>query len=344
MNIQQAMNKILNGHNLAINDMREVMMQIMTGKATGAQIGGFLIGLRMKGETVEEITGAAQIMRELSVPLHLTNEHLVDIAGTGGDGAGVFNVSTASTFVAAAAGAHIAKHGNRGVSSSSGSADLLEYAGVNLDLSAEQIALCVEEVGIGFMFAVNHHSAMKHAVGPRKELGVPTIFNLLGPLTNPAKIPNMLLGVYERKWLMPLAEVMKELGGKHVLVVHSQDGLDEISISSDTWIAELKDGEISEYILMPEDFGMSKGNLDDLKVSGVKESLDLIKLALSKQRVFSSKIECASDMIALNAGAALYVSGVTNNLAEGVILAQDAIGSGLAKEKISELAAFTRCF
>jgi len=344
MDIKQAVNKILDGCNLQVDEMREVMMQIMTGKATDAQIGGFLVGLRMKGEAVEEIVGAAQIMRELSVPLHITSKHLVDIVGTGGDSAGIFNVSTASAFVAATAGAKVAKHGNRGVSSNSGSADLLEFAGIKLNLLPEEIERCVKEVGVGFMFAVNHHSAMKHAIGPRKELGARSIFNLLGPLTNPAKVPNMLLGVYDRKWIKPLAEVMRKLGGEHVLVVHSEDGLDEISISSSTWVAELKDGEITEYSVMPENFGMERGILNDLKVANAEESLDMIKSALSKQRGFSSKIESASDMIALNAGAALYVSGVASDLGEGVTLAQDAIGSGLAKDKISELASFTHCF
>jgi len=344
MDIKQAVCKILDGCNLQVDEMREVMMQIMTGKATDAQIGGFLVGLRMKGETVEEITGAAQIMRELSAPLHITSKYLVDIVGTGGDSAGIFNVSTASAFVAATAGANVAKHGNRGVSSNSGSADLLEFAGVKLNLLPEEIERCVKEVGVGFMFAVNHHSAMKYAVGPRKELGTRSIFNLLGPLTNPAKVPNMLLGVYDRKWIKPLAEVMRKLGGEHVLVVHSEDGLDEISISSSTWVAELKDGEITEYSVMPENFGMERGSLNDLKVANAEESLDMIKSALSKQRDFSSKIESASDMIALNAGAALYVSGVASDLTEGVTLAQDAIGSGLAKDKISELASFTHCF
>ncbi|MCL4135826.1 UNVERIFIED_CONTAM: hypothetical protein GTU68_042309, partial [Idotea baltica] len=257
---------------------------------------------------------------------------------TGGDSAGIFNVSTASTFVAAAAGASVAKHGNRSVSSKSGSADLLESAGVRLDLTSEQVALCVEEVGVGFMFAVNHHSAMKYAIGPRKELGVRTVFNLLGPLTNPAKVPNMLLGVFDRQWLRPVAEVMKQLGGEHVLVVHSTDGLDEISVAAETWVAELKDGDITEYTVKPEDFGITRGDLKDLKVADAKESLEMIKQALFKSS--KSKI----DMVALNAGAALYAAGIADDLSEGVILAQDAIGSGLAKAKISDLAAFTQCF
>jgi anthranilate phosphoribosyltransferase len=238
----------------------------------------------------------------------------------------------------------VAKHGNRGVSSNSGSADLLEAAGININLSEQQIISCVKETGVGFMFAVNHHAAMKYAVSPRRELGVRTIFNLLGPLTNPANVRNMVLGVYDKKWLRPLAEVMKKLGGKNVLVVHSEDGLDEISISANTLVAELKNNKITEYSVSPEDFGMRKGILNDLKVKDPEESFKLIKSALTKQAVLSAKVEAASDMIAMNAGAALYVSGIAKDLKEGVILAQDSIGSGLAKEKISELASFTNCF
>ena len=330
MDIQQAIASILERRDLDSSEMRAVMQQIMTGGATAAQIGGFLVGLRMKGESVAEITGAAQVMRELATPVAITGEFLVDIVG-------IFNVSTASSFAAAAAGARVAKHGNRSVSSKSGSADLLECAGVQLDLSPEQVALCVDEVGIGFMFAVNHHSAMKHAIGPRRELGVRTVFNLLGPLTNPARVPNMLLGVYDRHWLKPVAEVMRELGARHVLVVHAEDGLDEISIAADTLVAELKDGEIVEYGIGPEDFGLQRGSLDSLKVKDAKDSLDMVKSALSK------KGGVASDMVALNAGAALYVAGVTADLTEGISLAQDALGSGLARAKMDDLAAFTRC-
>ncbi|MEH6467600.1 MAG: anthranilate phosphoribosyltransferase [Porticoccus sp.] len=344
MNIQQAVAQLLEKQNLETTEMRDVMTQIMTGNATDAQIGAFLVALRMKGETVAEITGAAQVMRELAASVSVSGEYLVDIVGTGGDSSGIFNVSTASSFVAAAAGASVAKHGNRSVSSKSGSADLLECAGVKLDLTSEQVALCVEEVGLGFMFAVNHHSAMKHAIGPRKELGVRTVFNLLGPLTNPAKVPNMLLGVFDRQWLRPVAEVMKQLGGEHVLVVHSTDGLDEISVAAETWVAELKGGSISEYSVMPEDFGITRGTLKDLKVADAKESLEMINQALSKgDKSKGAGASSASDMVALNAGAALYAAGVAGDLAEGVSLAQDAIGSGLAKAKIADLAAFTHC-
>ncbi len=337
MNIQQAIAAVLERQDLSIEDMREVMQQIMTGEATDAQIGGFLVGLRMKGETVSEITAAAQVMRELAAPVSVGGEHLVDIVGTGGDSAGIFNVSTASTFVAAAAGARVAKHGNRSVSSKSGSADLLEAAGVCLDLSPAEVARCVEEVGVGFMFAVNHHSAMKHAIGPRRELAARTLFNLLGPLTNPARIPNMLLGVFDRQWLRPVAEVMRELGAEHVLVVHSADGLDEISIAAETWVAELFRGDITEYSVIPEDFNIVRGHLQDLKVADAAESLAMVKQALSKNGGI------ASDMVALNAGAALYAAGVAASLAEGVSMAQDAIGSGLAKTKLDDLAAFSRC-
>jgi anthranilate phosphoribosyltransferase len=344
MDIKRAVQQVLLGNDLKIDEMRKVMTQIMSGKATDAQIGGFLVGLRIKGETTDEIIGAAQIMRELSLTLKIDNQNLVDRVGTGGDEASIFNVSTASIFVAAAAGANVAKHGNRGVSSNSGSADLLEAAGININLSEQQIISCVKETGVGFMFAVNHHAAMKYAVSPRRELGVRTIFNLLGPLTNPANVRNMVLGVYDKKWLRPLAEVMKKLGGKNVLVVHSEDGLDEISISANTLVAELKNNKITEYSVSPEDFGMRKGILNDLKVKDPEESFKLIKSALTKQAVLSAKVEAASDMIAMNAGAALYVSGIAKDLKEGVILAQDSIGSGLAKEKFSELASFTNCF
>ena len=338
MNIQQAIAAVLERRDLSIDEMGEVMQQIMTGGASDAQIGGFLVGLRMKGETVAEITAAARVMRELAAPVTVSGDHLVDIVGTGGDSSGLFNVSTASTFVAAAAGAQVAKHGNRSVSSKSGSADLLEAAGVCLDLSPQQVSLCVEEVGLGFMFAVNHHSAMKYAIGPRRELGVRTVFNLLGPLTNPARVPNMLLGVYDRRLLRPVAEVMRELGANHVLVVHSADGLDEISIAAETWVAELEGGDIREYTVTPEEFGLSPGNLAELQVADADESLAMVKRSLSRDG------GSASDMVALNAGAALYACGIASSLPEGVGMAQDAIGSGLARAKVDDLAAFTRCF
>jgi anthranilate phosphoribosyltransferase len=310
----------------------------MTGVATPAQIGGLLVGLRMKGETVIEIAAAAQVMRELStkVSLKVNRKHLVDTCGTGGDSAGIFNVSTASAFVVAAAGGKVAKHGNRSVTSKSGSADLLEAADVKINLKPEQVARCVEEIGVGFMFAVNHHSAMKHAIGPRKELGARTLFNLLGPLTNPASAPNQVLGVFARQWVRPLAEVLKSLGSEHVLVVHSREGLDEISSADETFVAELKDGKITEYTVTPEQFKLKRGKLDDLKVTTVEQSLEKVKRALTDTH------SPEADIVSLNAGAAIYAANLCATLEQGVHMAQDVIGTGLAYEKLKELAAFTR--
>ncbi|MCV6603770.1 MAG: anthranilate phosphoribosyltransferase [Porticoccaceae bacterium] len=332
MNIKTAINAVLNNTDLTRTEMQAVMEQIMTGQCSDAQIGGFLVGLRAKGESVDEIAGAATVMRKLATPVVVKADHLVDIVGTGGDSAGTFNVSTAATFVAAAAGATVAKHGNRSVSSKSGSADLLETAGVNLDLSAGQVKQCIEQLGVGFMFAVNHHAAMKHAIGPRRELGVRTVFNLLGPLTNPAAVPNLLLGVFSPDWLRPVAEVMRELGAQHVLVVHSADGLDEISIAADTRVAELCDGKISEYRITPEQFGLAKSSLDELKVADAQESLAMVKVALGNAD------HPAAHIVALNAGAALYAAGVASDMGAGVARALAAIRSGAAQTKLNELA------
>ncbi|MGZ8193588.1 MAG: anthranilate phosphoribosyltransferase, partial [Methylobacter sp.] len=240
MHIQQALQKLLNKQNFTVDEMRNVMHIIMSGGATDAQIGGFLIALRCKGETIDEIAAAAEVMRELATKVNVTGEHIIDTCGTGGDGANTFNISTTCAFVVAAAGGQVAKHGNRSVSSCCGSADVLEAAGVNLDLTAEQVAQCVNEIGVGFLFAPRHHGAMKHTIGPRKEMGVRTLFNLLGPLSNPAGAPNQLIGVFSKEWVEPLAQVLTKLGSKHVLVVNAEDGLDEISIASPTTIAELK--------------------------------------------------------------------------------------------------------
>ncbi|UTW44404.1 anthranilate phosphoribosyltransferase [bacterium SCSIO 12696] len=332
MNIKDALNAVLNNTDLTHAQMQAVMEQIMTGQCSDAQIGGFLVGLRAKGETVDEIAGAAAVMRKLATPVEVNADHLVDIVGTGGDSAGTFNVSTASTFVAAAAGATVAKHGNRSVSSKSGSADLLEAAGVNLGISADQVKQCIEQVGVGFMFAVNHHAAMKYAIGPRRELGARTVFNLLGPLTNPASVPNLLLGVFSRDWLKPVAEVMRELGASHVLVVHSADGLDEISIAAETWVAELKDGEITEYQIAPEDFGLQRSSLEPLKVADAQQSLAMVNTALSQAD------HPAAHIVALNAGAALYAAKVVGSLQQGVALALDTINSGEALNKLNQLA------
>jgi len=336
MNIQSALASLLDNKDLTAQQMESVMRIIMSGEATDAQIGGFLIALRIKGETVDEITGAAKVMRELATTVSLQPENLVDTCGTGGDGARLFNVSTASAIAAAAAGVRVAKHGNRSVSSKTGSADLLEAAGVMLTLNADQVAHCAETVGVGFMFAPAHHSAMKFAIGPRKELATRTIFNLLGPLTNPASAPNQVLGVFSKDWVRPLAEVLRNLGSQHVLVVHSTDGLDEISLAAPTWVAELQDGEIKEYQITPEELGLSSASMDALMVDTTEESLALVQAA------FKESDSLASDMIALNAGAAIYVSGIASSLKQGVQMAQDAIGTGLAGAKFSELIEFTQ--
>ncbi|MGI9320457.1 MAG: anthranilate phosphoribosyltransferase, partial [Thiogranum sp.] len=322
-------------HDLSGEEMTDVMRLIMTGQATPAQIGGFLIGLRMKGETVDEIAAAAGVMRELATPVPVAGEHLVDTCGTGGDGASTFNISTASALVTAAAGAQVAKHGNRSVSSSCGSADVLEAAGVNLDLDADQVARCVEKIGVGFLFAPRHHSAMKHAIGPRKEMAVRTLFNLLGPLTNPAAAPNQVLGVFSAEWLEPLAQVLGKLGSRHVLVVHADDGLDEISIGSSTRVAELKDGKVSCYRVSPGQFGMQNGKIEELAVENAQQSLQLINAVLGDAH------GPAHDIVALNAGAAIYVSGIADSLAGGVAAAKQAIASGAAKQKLKDLIEFS---
>lgn len=340
MNMQQALNAVVTSQDLTEEQMSTVMEIIMTGGATDAQIGGFLVALRMKGETIDEITGAARVMRKLATKVEVKGDNLVDTCGTGGDGANIFNVSTAAAFVVAAAGGQVAKHGNRSVSSSTGSADVLEAAGVNLSLSAEQVARAVEEIGVGFMFAPAHHSAMKNAIGPRKELAMRTIFNMLGPITNPAEVPNQVLGVFNGDLCQPLAEVLSRLGSEHVLVVHAHDGLDELTISGPSTVAELKDGEVTVYEVRPEDFNIETQNLDGLAVNSAEESLALIKDALGKCETANGKK--AADLIALNAGAAIYASNLASTLAEGVAMAEDAISTGLALEKLNELAAFTQ--
>ncbi|MCA0899701.1 anthranilate phosphoribosyltransferase [Microbulbifer agarilyticus] len=342
MNIQQAIAKLVEGEHLTREEMRGTMGQIMRGEAEDAQIGAFLVALRMAGETVDEITGAVEVMRELATKVELDPTHAVDIVGTGGDGANLFNVSSASSFVAAAAGARVAKHGNRSVSSSSGSADLLEKAGIYLPLTPEQVARCVDGVGVGFMFAPSYHSAMRHAIGPRKALGLRTIFNLLGPLTNPAGVKRQVIGVFDPHYCRMLAEVLQTLGSEHVLVLHSDDGLDEVSLAAETRGWELKDGELTEIVIKPEDFDIEPKAMDDLCVDGSEASLALIRDALGKRETPAGNK--AADIIALNAGMAIYVSGVAASPAEGVSMAQDAIYSGLAGEKINELAAFTSAF
>lgn len=331
MNMPTAIQLLIDRQNLDSKQMDSCMRLIMTGQATNAQIGGFLVGLRMKGETVEEITAAAKVMRELSTKVQVSKEHLVDTCGTGGDSSGTFNISTATAFVVAAAGGRVAKHGNRSVSSQSGSADVLEAAGVNLDLTPEQVAECINEIGVGFLFAQKHHGAMKYAITARKEMAVRTIFNLLGPLTNPADAPYQVLGVFSKDWVRPLAEVLRDLGSEHVMVVHADDGLDEISIAAKTYVAELRNGNIEEYVIQAEDFGINSSSLDDIKVSTAEESLNLIYSALSGDN------GTAKNIIALNAGAALYVSGIAVDLQEGVNKAIEIMDSGKAKAKLLDL-------
>ncbi|EEZ80678.1 MAG: anthranilate phosphoribosyltransferase [Candidatus Thioglobus sp.] len=331
MNIQQAIKAVINKQDLSEDEMHAVMSDIMTGKTTDAQIGGFLVGLSMKGETVEEITAAAKVMRSLATGVQIHHpKHLVDTCGTGGDGLGLFNISTACTFVVAAAGGQVAKHGNRSISSKSGSADVLEAAGVNLDMSPEKIGKCVEKIGVGFMFAPAHHSAMKHAIGPRKELAVRTIFNVLGPLTNPAKAPNQIMGVYDKSLVEPIAKVLKGLGSKHVMVVHSKDGLDEISIADDTFVAELKDDKVTTYTINPTELGLPLGNLNDIKADDADDSLILIQQALD------GKEGSAKNIIALNSGAAIYVSGLEDSLQAGVNRAVKILNNGSAHQKLDD--------
>ncbi|OUR63611.1 anthranilate phosphoribosyltransferase [Methylophaga sp. 42_25_T18] len=335
MDLQTAIKTVIQKKDLTSHDMQTVMKTIMTGNATSAQIGGFLVGLQMKGETVTEIAAAAKVMRDLATPVDIIGDHIVDTCGTGGDGASTFNISTASAFVVSAAGATVAKHGNRSISSSSGSADVLEAAGVNLDITPEQVKHCIETVGVGFMFAQKHHGAMKHAIGPRREMAVRTIFNLLGPLTNPARAKNQVLGVFDRKWVEPMAQVLKELGSQHVLVVHAEDGLDEISIGSDSYVAELNNGEINTYTIKPEDFGLQRKDIGQLAVSDAKQSLAII------QAIFAGELGPARDIVSLNAGAAIYAADLTASLAEGITLAQQHIDNGTAQQKLDEFVACT---
>ena len=336
MDMQAAIRAVTEHRDLNTEEMEEVMQTIMTGQATPAQIGGFLVGLRMKGETIDEIAAAARVMRRLATRVEVEGPHLVDTCGTGGDSSGTFNISTASAIVAAAAGARVAKHGNRSVSSSSGSADVLEAAGVRLDLGAEQVKRCIDTVGVGFLFAPQHHSAMKHAIGPRREMAARTVFNLLGPLTNPAGAPNQVVGVFSNTWVEPLARVLQCLGSEHVLVVHAEDGLDEISIGAPTHVAELKDDELSMYSITPEQFGFERSSLSTLSVEDAAQSLAIIR------DVFSNISGPAHDIVALNAGAAIYAASVTDTLEEGVQAASRAIESGAAGKKLQKLVDFSK--
>ena len=336
MHIQEGIKTIMTGQDLSREEISSVMNQILTGSASEAQIGAFLVSLSFKGESVDEVIGSAQVMRKLSSKVSVDKKNLVDTCGTGGVGIEIFNVSTTAAFVASSCGAKVAKHGNRSATRKSGSADLLEAAGVVIDLNPEQVKTCIEEVGLGFMFAPAHHSAMKHAVGPRKELAIKTIFNLLGPLTNPAGALNQVLGVFDVRWVRPMAEVLKGLGSQHVLVVHSEDGLDEISIAAPTKVAELKDGNIEEYSISPQDFNLKTLSIEELKVDSPQASLELAKKALSDKHL------AASQMVAMTAGAALYVSGLAKELEEGIKLSLESIATGKGLEKLEHLSSLSQ--
>ena len=336
--MHRALIKIMAGQHLEEAEMDAAMRMIMQGDATPAQIGGFLVALRMKGETVVEIAAAARVMREFARHVQVTHPNLVDIVGTGGDGSHTFNISTTAAFVVAAAGGRVAKHNNRSVSSRSGSADVLEAAGVHINLSPQQVARCINEVGIGFMFAPAHHGATRHAAAPRRELGVRTLFNLLGPLTNPASVPNQLIGVFSDRWVEPVAEVMQKLGSRHVLVVHSQDGLDEISLGAATRMAELRDGRVQVREMTPEQFGVARADLDGIKVQNPEDSLKVMRAVLDDAP------GPARDTVLLNAGAAIYVAGLAADHAAGIARAREALKSGAAHAKLDQLVALTRTF
>jgi anthranilate phosphoribosyltransferase len=336
MEIPSALQQLLERKNLSPESMSRVMRTIMSGAATPAQIAGFLVALRSKGETVDEIAAAAQVLREFATKIPVSGEPLVDTCGTGGDASGTFNISTASAFVVAAAGGIVAKHGNRSVSSRSGSADVLEAAGVNLDLSPEQVARCIEETGIGFLFAPVFHGAMKFAAAPRKEMGVRTLFNLLGPLSNPAGAPNQVLGVFAEQWLEPMARVLERLGSRHSLVVHAEDGLDEISIAAPTRIAELRDGWFRTYTVTPEHFGLRRAPLTHILADGPQASLGMII------DIFAGSKGPGRDIVAMNAGAAIYAAGLVGSLEAGVERAEQVIGDGSARLKLNALVKWSR--
>ena len=324
MPIKTALNQLLEGQDLSSATMQDAMHQIMTGACDDAQIAGFLVALRLKGETVEEITAAAEVMVSLSSKVNVSADNLIDIVGTGGDGTSTFNVSTAAAFVAAGAGCSVAKHGNRSVSSKSGSADLLEASGAKLDLQSEQVAEVVAQAGVGFMFAPMHHSAMRHAIGARRSLGARTVFNVLGPLTNPAQVQRQVVGVYRPGLTETLANVFAKLGSVHTLVVHSNDGMDEISNCAATRVSELKDGAISTYSIEPEQFGLRRAQVSELTVASPMESLAKIESVLKGEQ------SAARDIVVLNAAAGIYVAGLAKSIEEGVRSAQVALDSGKA--------------
>ena len=339
MKPQDALLRVIEHREIFHDEMISLMRQIMQGEISPVMTAAILTGLRVKKETVGEITAAAQVMRELSTRIEVAdNSRFVDIVGTGGDGAHTFNISTASMFVAAAAGAKVAKHGNRSVSSSSGSADVLESLGANIMLTPAQVGECLAATGIGFMFAPNHHSAMKNVAPVRREMGVRTIFNILGPLTNPAGAPNTLLGVFHPDLVGILVRVMERLGAKHVLVVHGKDGMDEISLGAATMVGELKDGEIREYEIHPEDFGLQMSSNRSLRVGNAEESKAMLYSALANEE------GTAREIVALNAGTALYVANAAASIPQGIALARETLASGAARAKLDEFVRFTQGF
>lgn len=338
MDIQAAIREVVDNRDLGFDDMRDVMSTIMSGDATPAQIAGLLIALRMKGETIDEIAAAATVMRSFATPVEVSTRPLLDTCGTGGDGIGSFNISTAAAFVAAAAGVHIAKHGNRAASSASGSADVLEAAGARIDLAPDEVATCVEQVGIGFMFAPAHHGATRHAVGPRRELATRTLFNVLGPLTNPANADRQLMGVFDPAWVPRAAAVLNRLGVAHAMIVCATDGMDEISVGGPTHVAELAAGEVREYMISPGDFGIKSADISTLAAANADASLAIIK------RVFAGDAGPAADIVALNAGAAIYVGGAATDLAGGVARAQAVIADGSAADRLDAFVACTQSF
>jgi anthranilate phosphoribosyltransferase len=336
MSFKQALQSLIEGNDLTHEQMLTLMRQMMAGELTPVQIAGLLTGLRVKGETVDEIAAAAEVMRELSTKVAIQDRsHLVDTCGTGGDGIQTFNVSTISAFVAAATGARVAKHGGRSVSSTCGSADVLEALDVNVNLTPEQVARCVDEIGIGFMFAPNHHSAMKYAAPVRKELGVRTLFNLLGPMTNPAGAKRQLMGVFHRDLTILLVKVLQRLGSEHVMVVHGVDGMDEISFTGDTYVAELKDGKVREYTLNPQQFGLPLHDLKSIQVQNVEESKAIIL------DVLGGKTGPVQDIVLLNAGAAIYVAGMADSHQAGISMAAGVLNSGAALQKLHALKALS---
>ena len=336
MGFKETLGQLLERQDLTHEAMLGVMHQVMGGELTQAQIAAFLIALRAKGETVDEIAAAAMVMRELSIKVDIQDKaHLIDTCGTGGDGIQTFNVSTVSAFVAAAAGAKVAKHGGRSVSSTCGSADVLEALGVNVNQTPQQVAASVNEIGIGFMFAPNHHSAMKHAAPVRRELGVRTLFNLLGPMTNPANAHRQVMGVFDQSLTNKLAKVLQQLGSEHVLVVHGADGMDEISFTGDTFVAELKNGEVTEYLMNPAQWGLALHDVKDIQIQNAEESKAMILAVLN------GKPGAAREIVLLNAGAAIYVSGLVDTMQAGIEKAEAVIDSGAALQKLHQLISYS---